>query len=94
MLTVTPAALARLTRKLARRNCTEGEALRFMRGTGGWRLRPDRVRPTDMEFTHDGRSVLLLDAKVSKAMKDYTLDIRRTDDGPRLRLRRNDGSND
>jgi len=88
MLTVTQAALARLTRKLAIRNCTEGEALRFTRGAGGWRLRPDHARPTDTEFTHDGRSVLLLDARVSKAMKDFTLDVRRTDEGSRLRLRR------
>lgn len=94
MLTVTPAALARLTRKLGRRNCAEDEALRFTRGTGGWRLRPDRVRPTDTEFTHDGRSVLLLDARVSKAMKDFTLDVRRTDEGPRLRLRKIEGGHD
>ena len=94
MLTVTASALDRLSRKLARKKPTDGVALRFMRRTGGWRLRLDRARPADTEFTHDGRSVLLLDAAVSQAMTNMALDVRSTDSGPRLRLHKVTSSKD
>ena len=88
MFTVTAGALDRLSRKLARKKPTDGVALRFTRRAGGWRLCLDRARPADTEFTHDGRSVLLLDIAVSQAMTNMTLDVRSTNSGPRLRLRR------
>jgi hypothetical protein len=88
MFTVTAAALDRLSRKLARKKPTDGMALRFTRRAGAWRLRLDRARPADMEFRHDGRSVLLLDTTVSQAMTNMTLYVSSTDSGPRLRLRR------
>ena len=94
MFTVTVGALARLSRKLARKQPTQGAALRFMRRVGGWRLRLDCARPADTAFSHDGRSVLLLDAAVSQAMANMTLDVRSTDSGPRLRLRRVTSSKD
>ncbi len=94
MLTVTAAALARLSRKLARKKPTDGVALRFMRRGGGWRLRLDRAGPADTAFSHDGRSVLLLDPAVSQEMTNLTLDVRSTDSGPRLRLRRVASSKD
>ena len=87
MLTVTVAALDRLSRKLARKNPTDGVALRFTRRARGWKLRLDSARHADTEFTHDGRSVLVLDAAVSQAMTNMRLDVRSTDSGPRLRLR-------
>ncbi len=87
MLTVTADALDCLSRKLARKKLTDGVALRFTRRTGGWRLRPSCARPADTEFTHDGRSVLLLDGVVAQAMANMTLDVRSTESGPRLRLR-------
>jgi hypothetical protein len=51
-------------------------------------LGPDQARPGDVTFAHDGRNVLLLDDAVSQGMTDLTLDVRDTDAGPRLRLRR------
>jgi hypothetical protein len=94
MFTVTAAALDRLSRRIAQKKPTDGVALRFTRREGGWRLRLDRARPADTEFTHDGRSVLLLDASVSQAMANLTLDVRNTDSGPRLRLRKVASSKD
>ena len=88
MFTVTAAALERLSRKLAGRKANDNEAFRFTQRTGGWRLRLDRTRPLDTEFAHGGRSVLLLDAAVSQAMTNMTLDVRGTASGPRLKLRR------
>lgn len=88
MLTVTPAAIDRLSQKLARRKAADDVALRFIRRPGGWKLRPDRARPADTAFTRDGRSVLLLDATVAEAMTDMALEVQKTKSGPRLRLRR------
>ena len=94
MLTVTAAALDRLSRKLAGKEAKDDVAYRFTRRRSGWKLRLDLARPADTAFTHDGRSVLLLDTTVSQAMTSMTLDVRGTDSGPRLRLRRVTSSKD
>ena len=87
MLTVTLAALDRLSHKLASGKAAEDVAMRFTRGNGGWRLRPDRRRPADTAFTYKGKAVLVLDDPVSQAMTGMTLDVRDTEAGPRLSLR-------
>lgn len=86
MFVVTEAARDRLSRKLAEKEPTDGQALRFTRREGGWRLRLDRPRPDDTVFDHEGKNVLLLDAKVASAMAALTLDVSSTDFGARLRL--------
>lgn len=91
MFTVTEPALDRLSHRLARKNAADDIALRFTRREGGWKLGTDQARPGDVTFAHDGRNVLLLDEAVSQGMTDLTLDVRRTDAGPRLRLRRGAG---
>lgn len=88
MLTVTKPALDRLSHRLAHRKAAHDVALRFTRRDGGWKLGPDQERPGDVTFANDGRNVLLLDETASKAMTNMTLDVRKTDAGPRLRLRR------
>jgi len=88
MLTVTTAALDRLQTKLTGKRAKDDEAFRFTRRTGGWKLRLDRARPADTAFTHGGRSVLLLDGAVSQEMTNLTLDVRATDSGPRLKLKK------
>jgi hypothetical protein len=90
MLTVTQAALERLSQKLERKRVkklTAGMAMRFTQGHSGWRLRPDAERPMDEKFTYLGRSVLLLDSAASEALTNRTLDVREADAGPRLTLR-------
>lgn len=88
MLDVSKPALARLSYKLAHDDSGKDVALRFTPHENGWKLSPDRARFGDVTFTHGGRNVLLLDESVSQAMADLMLDLRRTDSGPRLRLRR------
>jgi hypothetical protein len=94
MFNVTKPALARLSRRLDDTESDAKVALRFTRREGGWKLGPDQTRPGDVTFDHDGRNVLLLDAATAKAMTDLTLDVRKTDAGPRLRLRRRAGQKD
>ena len=88
MLNVTKPALDRLSHRLARKKAADDVALRFTRGEDHWKLGTDRERPGDVAFAHDGRNVLLLDAIASKALADMTLVVKKTDAGPRLRLRR------
>jgi hypothetical protein len=94
MLSVTKPALERLSRKLTRRGVAEGMALRFARQDGRWTLLLDRRSAGDTAFTHDGRTVLLLDKAVSEAMADMTLDARGVGQRSQLKLRRNERSGD
>lgn len=94
MLNVTKPALDQLSQRLARQQADGDVALRFTRREGGWMLRLDREAAGDTAFAHDGRTVLLLDADVSKAMADMTLDARQTGQRLRLKLRRNERRGD
>jgi len=89
MFSVTIAARNRLLRKLTHKKASEGIALRCTRRKTGWRLRLDRAHPDDTAFVHEGRNVLLADEVVSQALTNVTLDVKNTDAGPRLTLRRN-----
>jgi hypothetical protein len=88
MLNVSKPALARLSHKLPRDQGGKEIVLRFTPHEAGWKLIQDRARSGDVTFAHGGRNVLVLDLAVSQAMADFTLDLRRTDAGPRLRLHR------
>jgi hypothetical protein len=92
MLTVTEPALERLSRRLTRKGGGEGMAMRFTRVEGGWSLDLDKESAGDTAYTHDGRTVLVLDETVSKAMANMTLDTRTNKRRSSLRLRRNDRS--
>lgn len=90
MLAVTEPALKRLSRRLTRKGVAVGMALRVKRREGGWTLCLDRASPGDTAFSHDGRTVLLLDAEVSLAMASMTLDTKAVGQRTRLKLRRNE----
>jgi hypothetical protein len=94
MLAVTKPALERLSRRLARKGAADGMALRFKRREGGWTLCIDHESPGDTAFSHNGRAVLLLDADVSKAMAEMTLDVRKRGERSRLKLVRNERHGD
>ena len=89
MLTVSESAGARLARKLVNKQAAEDVANRFVRDTKrkGWTIRLDHLRPNDATFAHDGRTVLLLDEQASHSLRNKMLDIKETDEGPRLRFR-------
>ena len=88
MLSVTKPALERLSHKLTRRGVAEGMALRFARQDGRWTLLLDRESAGDTSFSHEGRTVLLLDKAVSEAMASMTLDAKMTGGRSRLKLHR------
>ena len=94
MLTVTATARERLTQKLTRKKASDGQAMRLTHQSGGWKLTLDRARPDDTTFSHQGKHVLLLDKKVSRAARHMVLDARPTAAGPRLTLNRSTAHRD
>jgi len=87
MLRVTEAARGRLLVKLVNRNAGDGEAWRFTRKKGGWKLRLDHAHANDTTLVHEGRNVLLLGENVSRNMMKMTLDATGAGSKPRLTLR-------
>jgi hypothetical protein len=87
MLKVTKAAKSRLLSKLVGRKASDGEAFRFTRKKGGWKLRLDNAQPNDTVLAFEGRNVLLYDQDVSRTMTHLTLDVTDPDSKPRLTLR-------
>jgi hypothetical protein len=89
MLTVTEAARERLAQMLT--GSGTDRAIRICRQHGRLRLRRDMPRTDDTTWNTRGRTVLVLDSQMTEALSRRTLDIRLTDDGPRLRLKRASG---
>ncbi len=89
MLSLTEGAGARLADKLAKKSGGDDVALRFIRQEKRrrWTLRLDRPCSSDATFSHGGHIVLVLDEQSSHLLRNRMLDIRETDEGPRLRLR-------
>jgi hypothetical protein len=86
MLTVTEQAGARLVQMLG--ESPSESVVRIVRRRRRLKLRRDRARPDDATFAHAGRVVLVLDEQVSQSLASRILDIRQTETGPRLRLKR------
>lgn len=84
MLTVTEAASARLAEILSQEGLPEDTAVRLVSEGQEVGMQPDRERPGDTTFEHDGRTVLLLDSQISELLVDDTLDA----EGAKLTLRR------
>lgn len=86
MLQVSTPAAARMAHLL---NARPGHAvLRIVREKQRLRLRLGIVRPGDQTYLHDGRVVLALDPRMGTRLTLRRLDLRETDEGPRLRLKR------
>ncbi len=49
-------------------------------------LQVDKVRPGDATFDHGGRTVLVVNEQISELLADKTLDVKDTDEGPKLAL--------
>ena len=88
MLTVTDAAGTRLARIIDREGRPEEVAVRLTHDGQRIRVTVDGERSGDTPFKYKGRTVLLLDERVSRLLDDETLDVKKTDKGDRLTLRR------
>lgn len=87
MLAVTEAAGKHLVGLLSEAEAPDDAAIRVVVANQGLALRIDHEQEGDKTFEHDGRTVLLLDDKVSEVLSDHTLDIEQAGEGPRLTIR-------
>lgn len=85
MLNVSVPAAARLSHLLNAQ--AEDAVVRIVRRRDRLRMRLGQLRPGDQTFKHDGRIVLALDQQVGKTLSRRQLDVRQTNDGPRLKLK-------
>lgn len=83
MLTVTDAASARLAELIEREGLPDDTAIRFIYDGQGLAMQPDKPRPGDETFDHEGRDVLLLDTQMAELLGSHTLDV----EGENLALR-------
>jgi hypothetical protein len=88
MFTMTETAGEYLTTVLDDANAAEETAIRLV--IDGNTLTPqlDNARPGDATFDHEGRTVLVLDARVTQILDESMLDVRATEEGPQLVLLR------
>jgi Fe-S cluster assembly iron-binding protein IscA len=87
MLSITEAAGTHLVGLLDSSEAPDGAAARFVADAQGLSLKLDQPREGDEKVEHDGRTVLLMDDRVSQLLSNMTLDIEKTDEGQALTLR-------
>jgi Fe-S cluster assembly iron-binding protein IscA len=86
MLTMTEAAGAHLVDLLGEAEVPEDVAIRFVIESEELTLRLDKERPGDESFSHEGKTVLLVDEEMSSMLTGKTLDVEPSDEGPKLTL--------
>lgn len=84
MLTITPAARELLSRLLEEKNTPEDEAARFVFNRDNLTVEIDKLRAGDVTFDYKGRVIVLLDEEAAEILADNTLDVKDTEDGPKL----------
>jgi Fe-S cluster assembly iron-binding protein IscA len=86
MLTVTDAAAEHLNELLDQADAPQEAGVRFVPGDKGVNLKLDHPSEADTTFDHNGRTVLMLDNRLSKALAGRTLDVKDTDKGQSLTI--------
>ncbi len=86
MLTVTYCAAEHLAYTLSEHQVPDEVVLRIEFTKGGVEMQPDKIRPGDETFDHNGNVVLVLDQQTSQFLGDKTIDLKTDDDGSHLIL--------
>jgi hypothetical protein len=86
-LTVTSSAKLCLAHALAEEQAGENMALRMVRKEDNWVFWLDHIRPDDVPFTHNGKTVLVLGGDLSASLRSCTLDVEESASGQALSLR-------
>lgn len=81
MLTVTDSAGEYIAQMLVEAHASDDTAIRLVFGGGALKSTMDNVRPGDMTFTYDDKTVLVLDAQIAEALTDATLDLQVVENG-------------
>ena len=86
MLTVTYTAAEHVAYTLSDHEVPDDVALRINLQQGGVEMEPDKLRPSDETFDHNGMVVMVVDQKTLEFLGDKTIDLVTDDDGPHLIL--------
>jgi hypothetical protein len=88
MFTMTETAGEYLTTVLDDANAAEETAIRLVLDGNTLTPKLDNAHPGDATFDHEGRMVLVLDARVTQVLAESMLDVTATEEGPQLVLLR------
>jgi hypothetical protein len=83
---MTDAAGAHLSELLGEAEVPDDVAIRFVIEEEALTLRLDKERPGDESYSHEGKTVLLLDEQMSPMLSEKTLDVASSDEGLKLTL--------
>ncbi len=86
MVTVTYTAAEHIAYMLSEHQVRDDVVLRIKLMNGGVEMQPDKVRPGDETFDHNGKVVLVLDQQTSQSLGNKTIDLTTDDDGSHLIL--------
>ena len=86
MLTVTYTAGEHIAYMLSEHEVRDDVVLRIELTKGGVEMQPDKIRPGDETFDHNGKVVLVLDQQTSQLLGNKTIDLMTDDDGSHLIL--------
>ncbi len=86
MVTVTYSAAEHLAYTLSEHQVPDEVVLRIEFTKGGVEMQPDKIRPGDETFDHNGNVVLVLDQQTSQFLGKKTIDLMTDDDGSHLIL--------
>ena len=87
MVTVTYTAAEHMAYTLSEHEFRDYVVLRIKSTEGGVEMQPDKIRPGDETFDHNGNVVLVLDQQTSQFLGDKTIDLMTDDDGSHLILK-------
>ncbi len=86
MVTLTYTAGEHLAYMLSKHQVRDDVVLRMKSTKDGIKVQPDKIRPGDETFDHNGKVVLVLDQQTSQLIGNKTIDLTTDDDGSCLIL--------
>ena len=81
MVTLTYTAGERMAYMISEHQAHDDVVIRIKFTQGGVEMQPDKMRPGDETFDHNGNIVLVLDQPTSKLLGNKTIDLMTDDDG-------------
>ncbi len=87
MVTLTYTAGERIAYMLSEQEDRDDVVVRIKLTKGDVEMQPDKIRPGDEAFDHNGRVVLVLDQQISQLLGNKTIDLMTDDDGSHLILK-------
>ncbi len=81
MVTITYTAAEHIAYMLSEQQVPDHIMLRIKLRKGGVEIQPDKMRPGDETFDHNGKVVLVLDQQTSQLLGNKTIDLMTDNDG-------------